>query len=334
METPVLLIAFNRPLIVQRVVDRVIQTGAEKVYVCIDGPRPGSESDRQSVAEVRAIVTSSPWPRPVRTRFREKNLGSRHGVADAINWFFSIESEGIILEDDCLPDLSFFEFSTTLLALYREDNRIGAICGTTHFPLDANALKSYRFTRYPHQWGWATWARAWRAYDSNLESWRNPSSRDLLRQVSGGSILFPLFWTRLLDNVASGKVQAWDYIWFYSFWRAGYLAVSPGVNLVENIGFGSSATHTKSLPFGKNFHPKAEPIKSPFRNPYVVAPDTRLEALTRWLVMGIAGKLVRSLLRLCFAIVMHFLPDCSRSILQTRDRPPSARKRWGFTKSD
>jgi len=308
VRTPVLLIAFNRPETTQVVVDRLIEIGAENVYVCVDGARPEKESDHEDVARVREIITSSAWPKTVSHRFREENLGCRDGVTDAINWFFENEPEGIILEDDCLPDLSFFSFSSQLLERYREDHRVGSICGTTHFPMPVTAAASYRYVRYPHLWGWATWRRAWQEYDSHLDTWGDSGGMETLKKVSGGSSLFPIHWRHLINKVNSGRLDSWGYVWFYSFWRAGFLAVSPRVNLVINIGFGGSATHTRSLPFGENFRPTAMTLKPPFQAPDVVAPDLDLEALTRWLVFGVSGKRVRSILRVVYAVGKYLSP--------------------------
>lgn len=309
MRTPVLLIAFNRPETTQAVVDRLLEVGAENVYVCVDGARPGNESDHEDVARVQEIIRSSAWPKRVLHRFRGENLGCRKGVTDAINWFFENETEGIILEDDCLPDSSFFEFSSELLERYREDFRIGAISGTTHFPSSPETQEAYKFVRYPHQWGWATWRRAWEKYDSELSTWDSLNSKITLRSVSGGSKLFPVFWRNQIEKVKSKQIDTWDYIWFYSFWRAGFLAVSPRVNLVTNIGFGQSATHTRSLPLGENFRPTAMTLKPPFQAPDVVAPDLNLEALTRWLVFGVSGKRVRSVFRVLYVVGKYLLPQ-------------------------
>jgi hypothetical protein len=50
------------------------------------------------------------WKCEVKTLFREKNLGCKYLVREAIDWFFENEKMGIILVDDCLPSLSFFQY--------------------------------------------------------------------------------------------------------------------------------------------------------------------------------------------------------------------------------
>ena len=302
MKTPVLLIAFNRPAQTKQVVDAIVNSGATNVFVAIDGPRHTHPDDSAKCAEVRSLIDNTPWPGTITTLFRPKNLGCREGVSGAISWFFDHVKEGIILEDDCLPNPTFFRYAEELLEHYRDDPRVGMISGSTFFPLQKDSPYSYTFTLYPHIWGWATWKRAWNHYDKQLASWEQSDCLDTLAAVSGGSRSFVRFWTKLLDAVKTGEIDTWDYIWSFSFWRAGFLSVSPGVNMIENTGFSSDATHTRGKPLGKAFRPAATPVLFPLNHPTEVLPDYRLERLTRELAMGVWGKKLRSIMRLLWMI--------------------------------
>lgn len=300
MDVPVLLIGFNRPAQTERMIDTLIAVGAKNVYVAIDGPRDGNKQDQLLCTEVQRLVNSAKWPGTIEKRYRAVNLGCRRGVSEAISWFFDHVAEGIILEDDCLPDDTFFEYCRQLLETYRENPRIGMISGSTFFPGRTGAPFSYSFSRYPHIWGWATWRRAWRKYDSDLEHWDVPGALETLERVSGGSKQFVAFWRKLIDHVKKGQIDTWDYIWSYSFWRAGFLSVSPGTNMITNIGFHEQATHTRSKPIGKSFRPKSLPLSFPLKHPKSIEPDFFLEKLTRELAMGVRGKRLRTLLRIAW----------------------------------
>ena len=102
--------------------------------------------------------------------FRDENVGCKLGVSSAITWLFKNEDKGIILEDDCVPSASFFYFCEELLVRYQNDERIGAIAGSS-FIKPGFSEKSYFFSRYPFAWGWATWARAWRHFDIEMKAW-------------------------------------------------------------------------------------------------------------------------------------------------------------------
>ena len=43
-------------------------------------------------------------------------------MASGISWVFSQVEEAIILEDDCVPHLSFFRFCEEMLERYRTDS--------------------------------------------------------------------------------------------------------------------------------------------------------------------------------------------------------------------
>ena len=306
MKTPVLLIAFNRPALTRQVVDAIVSSGATNVFVAVDGPRDTDPEDAAKSAEVRELIDNTPWPGNVTTLYRPKNLGCREGVSGAISWFFDHVDEGIILEDDCLPDPTFFGYAEELLERYRGDPRVGMISGGTFFPLPKTSLYSYTFTRYPHIWGWATWKRAWGEYDKELASWGQLDSRDTLVSVSGGSRSFVKLWAKLLDGVKTGEIDTWDYIWSYCFWRAGFLSVSPGVNMIENTGFSSDATHTRGKPLVRAFRPKASELTFPMTHPGLVETNERLERITRSLAMGVRGKYVRTLARLMLGTLHVF----------------------------
>jgi hypothetical protein len=113
---PILFLVFNRPDTTAQVFERIKQMQPAQLFIAADGPRPGKEGERQKCEEVRNIILKGvDWPCHVKTLFRDSNLGCGHAVSGAITWFFENIEEGIILEDDTLPDLSFFIFCKELL---------------------------------------------------------------------------------------------------------------------------------------------------------------------------------------------------------------------------
>ena len=306
MDTPVLLVCFNRPELTKRLVDCLVQTNAQRVYVAVDGPRENNPNDQDNCHSVQEIIDSAPWPGVVLKRYQDSNLGCRRGVSHAIDWFFSHEQEGIILEDDCLPDPTFFEFCTTLIAEFRENPRIGAISGTTYFPLSSEGSYSYGFSKYPLVWGWATWKRAWEKFDHELLQWAGTGGRQILDSVSDESTSFVRTWSKILDAVKMGKIDSWAYIWSFSSWSAGMLTVIPRVNLVSNLGFDNTATHTSRKPLTQNFRPRALTMPQPIQHPPLIEPDMKIDFLTRQLITGIHGKSIRSLARILWSVGLIF----------------------------
>ncbi len=212
--TPILLVVFNRPATTKRVLDRIRSVAPSQLYIAGDGARldvPG-EPERCSLA--RAEATAIDWPCSVHTLFREDHQGLARAMSSAINWFFGDVEDGIVLEDDCIPSQSFFPFCAELLGFYRENPQVMHISGNNFQYGRRRGNASYYFSRYPFVWGWASWRRAWEKFDFDVK-------------------------------IPSAQRNSWAAKWVLALERHGGAAIVPNVNLVENIGFGDEATHTK-----------------------------------------------------------------------------------------
>ena len=243
LDTPVLFLIFNRPEPTLRVFDAIRKVEPKYLFVAADGPRSDRPGDADLCKRTRAILQQVDWDCDLRVLLRDENLGVKHGVASAINWFFGEVPEGIILEDDCLPEPTFFQFCSELLQRYREDDRVGAICGDHFGGLRSNYPYSYYFSRYNLIWGWASWRRAWRLYDIDMKLW--PEIRDCgwLDQMFADRRTVN-FWTKRLNAVYTNATSTWDYQWMFALWINSGLTIMPRVNQIKNIGFGIDATHT------------------------------------------------------------------------------------------
>lgn len=168
---PILFIIFNRPETTKAVFHEIRKNQPFQLFVAADGPRREIFEDIENCRKVREIIQLIDWECNVQTLFRDENLGCKIAVSSAIDWFFSQVDEGIILEDDCLPDQSFFPFCQELLEKYRYDAKIMMI-GGSNFQFNKNKFEySYYFSRYFHIWGWASWKRAWQFYDVEMKAW-------------------------------------------------------------------------------------------------------------------------------------------------------------------
>jgi hypothetical protein len=274
-ETPVLFLVFNRPDTTARVFDAIRREKPARLYIAADGPRTGHLTDSERCAAVRDIVKNVDWPCQMHYLLREVNLGCKRAVSSAITWFFEHEPEGIILEDDCLPDPAFFPFCSSLLERYRDDARVMHICGDNFQHGMRRGKGSYYFSRYVHVWGWASWRRAWAGYDAEMNTWKD--------FLSGGGLMTMVqeeqeYWTRVLNRAASGGIDTWDYQWVFSVWAHHGLAIIPNVNLVQNIGFGADATRTTSHDAVRLQIPTEHP--GPLVHPPLVVPDGEADAFT------------------------------------------------------
>lgn len=241
---PVIFIIFNRPDATRQVFEAIRAAKPTRLLVIADGHRPDRAEEAKKCAATRAIIDEVDWDCEVHRNFSESNLGCRLRISSGITWAFGLVDRAIILEDDCLPSVSFFHYCADLLDRYEHDERIMMISGNNFLFGHAETADSYYFSRYPHVWGWATWRRAWHKYDPDMAQWPEIRDRKLFDQYFPNSVE-RYYWESIFQHVYDGNINSWAYPWTYSIWANSGLCVSPARNLVRNIGFDAEATHTK-----------------------------------------------------------------------------------------
>jgi hypothetical protein len=294
MRTAVLLLIFNRPDTTQQVFEAIRRARPSRLYVAADGPRQDRPGERERCESVREIATDIDWPCELHTLFRTTNLGCKMAVSGGISWFFEHEAEGIILEDDVLPDPTFFRFCGELLERYRLEAKVMMISGNYLLGPKQRPATSYYFSRYTHIWGWATWRRAWAHYDREMHQWPKLKPTDFLLRVGGGARDFQRHWSRIFDATHGNQVDTWDYQWFFASLVQNGLTAMPSKNLVKNIGFGTDATHTTSDAGALGRLP-LETMRFPLDHPTAIARNTWAD---RWEDLHIFGTRAPLLARL------------------------------------
>lgn len=237
-ESAVLLITFNRPDTTKNVFEAIQLYKPKKLYIFSDGPRAEKlDSDWLKIQETRKIFENLDWECVVKTKYMEPNQGCGNGVSGAIGWAFELEDQLIILEDDCVPSLSFFSFCNTLLNKYANDERIMHISGTRWNEEFFINTGDYFYTKYAHIWGWATWKRAWEKYDFLMSDWPDFKQKQFLYHIEDNSFSLIKRWTFLFDNIYNIKVKhTWDYQWQYTLFKNNGLCINATKNMVTNIG--------------------------------------------------------------------------------------------------
>lgn len=268
---PILFVFFNRKDIARNAFAEIRKAKPRCIYLAQDGPRQNEEA--KTVADVRkAILDMVDWPCEVHTLFREQNLGCSLGVKTAIDWLMENEEQGIILEDDCIANSSFFRYMEEMLTKYQDDQRIGMVAGS-------NLVKgfqprfSYHFSRFKSCWGWGTWRRAWKNMDMTMD-WRKDHLDDVINN-SGFNGKFNSKWKFQLKCIDNNYVSAWDWQWYFTLAAQNQLCIYPAVNLVTNIGNDAEATHTS---YGE-ISVESKELEFPLREPHIVAPDYEFDKL-------------------------------------------------------
>lgn len=277
--TPILLIAFNRPDTTQRVFDEIRKAKPAQFFMAVDGPRDGRPEEKALVQAVCDIARQVDWDCEVKTLFHEKNLGCAIGVESAITWFFNHVEEGIILEDDCIANQSFFPFCQEMLEKYRNEEKVMLISGDNFQSGKKRGNASYYFSIYPHIWGWATWRRAWQHFDLTIKTFPIFVAEKKIEGIFENKDA-QKYWLDIFQKFYDGRRKdTWDYQWLYAVWFRNGLAIIPNVNLISNIGFGPDATHTNT-PNPAVTNIKSEVLSFPLTHPANMEPDKKADAFT------------------------------------------------------
>jgi GR25 family glycosyltransferase involved in LPS biosynthesis len=270
MKFPVLIIGFNRPEKLKRVIEKVIDEQRE-IYVALDGPRKFNQRDEIKVEQCIEIVKKFQKTKKIFTLYQKQNLGCKIGEQRAMNWFFDNNEAGIILEDDVIIENEFLNFCDENLVKYRNDDKIWSICGFIPFEIRSlnldNSKKEFYTCDTPQTWGWASWKRVWQKYQSEI-------TINDLQNIKYPEIFYEKkykinkkIWERRFLDLIHGRVSTWDYQFTLSCWNNSGINIFPRRNYVLNIGFDSEATHTltessknteiveiENLDFSSQFH--------------------------------------------------------------------------------
>jgi hypothetical protein len=243
-QSPVLFIIFSRTDTSLQVLERIRYAKPPRIYIAADGARTTVPGEDVKCAETKAAVMSGiNWDCEVRTLFKEENVGPKIAISSAIDWFFANETEGIILEHDCLPAHSFFWYCDRLLEKYRYDTRIWLISGSNLLKGKKWGDASYYYSHLTNGWGFATWKRSWDMYDVNLSQFEESEVRGYLEKIFTDKMIIGQ-WEKLFRETKSGKINTWDYQATFVHLFNNCLNIIPNQNQVSNIGFGEGAENT------------------------------------------------------------------------------------------
>jgi hypothetical protein len=274
LDIPVLIIVFNRPELTKKLIKLLSLIKPAKIYIAADGPRNTKEINICERTR-KLFDTEIDWNCSIFKKYQKNNLGVKYNVKQGIDWFFSIEKKGIILEDDCEVNTSFFKYCEELLLRYEKNDKIKMISGNFYFK--SQIKNSYYFCRSPGTHGWASWSRTWEQNDINMEKWSPFKDFFWLLIFFKFNIAKTHYFYKRFSLSKNSEINSWDYQFLYSIWKNNGLIIKPLVNLSKHIGWGDDATHGK----GADKHPevKVEEIKFPLHHPNQLKLNSKFDNL-------------------------------------------------------
>lgn len=292
LRAPVALFLYARPDTTAQVFQAIRAARPLQLFLVADGPRAGDPAGAARCAAARDVVAQVDWDCAVATNYAPSNLGLKARIETGLDWLFAQVEEAIVLEDDCLPDPSFFHYAAELLARFRDEPRVMNISGSNFQFRARHGDASYYWSRYPHVWGWATWRRAWRHYDGAMRRWPELRGNGWLEDLLGDPRA-ARYWSLLFEQVFS-RGHTWDYPWLLACWLNDGLSAVPNSNLVTNLGFRADATHTRENSSLFSNMP-LEPLAFPLTHPASMAREVEADTFTEEILFS--GNLTRMMER-------------------------------------
>ena len=272
-DIPILFLIYNRPKHTRMVFERIRDARPARLFIAADGPKTNRGEDEERCRETRRVVESINWPCETNFLMRDSNLGCGEAVSSAITWFFKQVEEGIILEDDCLPDPSFFPYMKEILERYRNSSTVTLVSGYNPALTMPKMDSSYFISSHTSIWGWGTWRRAWSGYDRHLSPWNKEIEMAISENTS--SLKIRRLWKYHYLHTRSGMIDTWDFQLQFRAWLEKKYAVLPAHSLVANIGVDGDGTNAMFGAKARNY--SSQPMHFPLSHPMLDVPIPELE---------------------------------------------------------
>jgi len=282
---PVVLFTFKRKDTLFRIIDRLAEVQPTKLYLISDGGRNNEE--KLLVEAVRNSVENHiNWDCEIITNYADDNKGVYNRIGEGAKWVLEREESAIFLEDDNLPEITFFKFCQEMLERYKNENNVLWVVGTNYLgeyaPDDGS---SYMFTKHMLPCGWATWSGKFtKFYDGKLELLNADSAKRLKNKFENKKLYkqetLKYFKTKYtLKN--SIKLASWDAQMGFSIRNNDLYGISPKYNQIKNIGVDDFSTHggtSFANPMTKRFcEVKTIPLEFPLKHPKNIEIDLEYE---------------------------------------------------------
>lgn len=285
-DIPVVLFMFRRADTLLKIVDRVREVKPKKMYLLSDNGRNAQE--KKQVADCRRKVEDAiDWSCTIIKDYANENRGVHANIGLGAKWIFEREKWAIFLEDDNLPEVSFFEYCRELLMKYEGDYRVLWICGTNYLGnYSPKNGASYMFTRHLLPCGWASWSDKFiKFYDAELNlAYDNYIMENCRRSYEDERLYWQQYESIMREKHRKDRghrFASWDYHMALSIRANGLLGISPAKNQIRNIGVDQFSIHggtTLSNIMTRRFcGMESYTLKTPLEHPKTVLVDTEYE---------------------------------------------------------
>lgn len=239
---PIIIVVYNRPQHTRKMLEALENAtlaSQSNIYIFSDGAKDAANINL--VNQVRAILREPRNFNNINITERSKNIGLANNIITGIQSVLQAHGKAIILEDDLIISKHGLEYFNDALTAYQPDEKVMAISGYMYPIKDKSALDEGFFFRVPNTWGWATWDRAWKHFETDITKSTKDFSKDDIRRFS---IDYSEDFWKQVKQIKAGKINSWAIHWYLSVFNQNGLVLYPRESMIQNIGTEGSSTHS------------------------------------------------------------------------------------------
>jgi hypothetical protein len=247
---PIVLFCYNRPWHTQQTLDALalneFASESDLIVYC-DGPKKDLDDNTlQAISETRSVIKTEKRFNSIKIFESENNKGLAASIIDGVTEVVNRYGKIIVLEDDIVTSPGFLKYMNDALNVYQMDEKVMHISGYM-FPIENLKQKTF-FLRPTTCWGWATWDRAWRFFEKNID--KQIAELDKLNAWDNFTLnnSYPSYKIQLLLN-KTGELNTWAIFWQSSVFLKQGLSLHPQISFTKNIGLDGSGTNCDSTNF-------------------------------------------------------------------------------------
>ena len=238
---PIALFAYDRLNHLTKTVESLLLdplASKSDIYIFSDGAK--SKANLQSVLKVRAFLKNLVGFKSITIVYRDKNFGLAQSIFQGVSKIISDHGVVIVIEDDLQIRPGFLRFMNNALDHYKNEQDVYQVSGYM-FPGSYNPDLDSLFLPITSCWGWATWERAWKCFNFNLDDFESLSKNEELKfkfNINGS-----YDYLSMANQQKVGIINSWGICWYYNVFRKNGLILYPRESFVKNIGVDFSGTH-------------------------------------------------------------------------------------------
>jgi hypothetical protein len=238
---PIALFVYNRPEHTRRTIAHLqknVLADESRLFIFSDAAK--TDADAAKVDQVRELIKDVAGFKSVKVVERKQNMGLANSIISGVTQLVNEYGKVIVFEDDLLSSPYTLQYFNDALDKYAAAEKVMHICAYM-YNLKADNLSETFFYRAAGSWGWATWARAWKNFEPDIDQLIAQFDKE---KISRFSIEHNMNFWRQVQEFKAGKNNSWAIRWYASIFLKGGLALNPAKSLINNIGNDGSGVHS------------------------------------------------------------------------------------------